>query len=129
MPARFLNSIQQWHEARRREAPRQQQFNWRFPDDYLEGATIFITDGPGDGDERTITAYDGDTDTATVSAAWSTNLTSASKYEVKKNRIGTGNYIWLTTDGTVPTPVNLPPSWSDTVNEIWVDGDRKQSGD
>jgi hypothetical protein len=52
-----------------------------------------------------------------------------STYEVKANRIGTGNYIWLTTDGMVTKPVNLPPSWDSAVNEIWIDGDRKQSGD
>jgi hypothetical protein len=92
-----------------------------FPDNWLNGATIFITDGPGEGDERTITAYDGDTDTATVSAAWSTNPTSASKYEVKKNRIGAKNYIWLTTDGNVTKKLNLPPSWDDS-NYIAVDG-------
>jgi hypothetical protein len=92
-----------------------------FPDDFLNGATIFITDGPGQGDERLITAYDGDTDTATVSAAWSENPTFQSKYEVKKNRIGTKNYIWLTTDGTVTKKVNLPPSW-DNSNYIAVDG-------
>jgi hypothetical protein len=96
-----------------------------FPDDWLNGAKVFITGGPGNGDERTITDYVGSTDTATVSAAWSTNPTSSSTYEVRVSRIGTGNYIWLTTDGTVTTPVNFPPSWDSAANEIWVDGDRK----
>jgi hypothetical protein len=96
-----------------------------FPDDWLNGAKIIITGGPGDGQERLITDYVGSTDTATVSPSWTTNPTSSSTYEVRVNRLGTGNYIWLTTAGTVPTPVNFPPIWDSATNEIWVDGDRK----
>jgi hypothetical protein len=96
-----------------------------FPDNWLNGAKIFITGGPGNGQERSITDYVGVSDTVTVSAAWATNPTSSSTYEVKVSRIGTGNYIWLTTDGTVTTSVNLPPDWNDNTNEIWVDGVRQ----
>jgi hypothetical protein len=92
-----------------------------FPDDWLNGATIFITAGPGNGESKTITAYDGDTDTATVSSNWQDSPTSDSTYEVKANRIGTGNYMWLTTDGAVPQKVNLPPAW-DKSNRIVVNG-------
>jgi hypothetical protein len=38
------------------------------------------------------------------------------------NRIGSGNFIWLTSGGTVTKPVNLPPTWNDLANEIWVEG-------
>jgi hypothetical protein len=100
-----------------------------FPDNWLNGAKIFVTVGQNPVQERTITGYDGSDDIATVSAAWDTNPTSTSTYEVKANRIGTGNYIWITTDGTVTKKVNLPPTWDSAANEIWVDGDRKQSGD
>jgi hypothetical protein len=101
-----------------------------FPNDYFKNMTVSIVGGTGSGQSRTITAYVGSTDTATVSSEWTTIPVSGNSiYEIRANRIGTGNYIWLTTDGMVTTTVNLPPSWNDTANEIWVDGDRKQSGD
>jgi hypothetical protein len=43
-------------------------------------------------------------------------------YTSNINRIGTGNYIWLTTAGIVTKAINLPPNWNDLANEIWVDG-------
>jgi hypothetical protein len=38
------------------------------------------------------------------------------------NRLGTGNYIWITTDGNVTNKINLHPMWDKTNNFIRVDG-------
>jgi hypothetical protein len=99
-----------------------------FLDDELNGMTVKITSGTGSGQSRTIIDYVRSTNTATVSSSWTTNPADDSTYELRTN-IGTGNYIWLTTAGNVTTKIKLPPEWDDTANEIWVDGDRKQSGD
>jgi hypothetical protein len=99
-----------------------------FVDDELNQMTVTITSGTGSGQSRTITDYVRSTNTATVSSNWTTNPANDSTYELRTN-IGTGNYIWLTTAGNVTKAINLPPEWDDMANEIWVDGDRKESGD
>ncbi len=62
-------------------------------DDFYNGLTIFITSGPGQGQFRTITDYDGTSRTATISPDWDTgNLpTSASVYYISPQ---------ITIDGT-----------------------------
>jgi hypothetical protein len=98
-----------------------------FLNDELNGMTVNITGGTGSMQSATITDYVRSTNTATISGTW-TAPASDSTYEVRTG-IGTGNYIWLTTEGTVTDKINLPPIWDDTLNEIWVDGDRLESGD
>jgi len=51
-------------------------------DDYYNGMTIFITNGEGNGQLRTITDYDGTTKTATIDSAWSTDLNNTSDFSV-----------------------------------------------
>ena len=65
-------------------------------DDYYNGLSVYITDGPGAGQYRTIIDYTGDTRTATISPDWeSGNLpTSASVYMVAPS---------ITIDGTAGT--------------------------
>jgi hypothetical protein len=92
-----------------------------FQDNFLNGMTITITAGTGANQTRTILDYDMATNAATVSPAWTTAPVSGSKYEVKANGIGTGNYIQLTTAGTVAKAVNLPPTWDES-NLITIDG-------
>jgi hypothetical protein len=93
-----------------------------FPDDWLNGLTVTIIAGTGVGESKTITDYAGATDTATVDSAWQASPDSTSKYEIKASRIGTGNYITITSAiGTVTKTVNLPPTW-DKSNRISVDG-------
>jgi hypothetical protein len=52
-------------------------------DDYYVDMTIVITNGPGFGDERTITAYNGSSKVATVDEPWSTvPLQDQTEYEI-----------------------------------------------
>ena len=51
-------------------------------DDYYNAMTVYISDGVGSGQIRTITDYNGTTKIATVSVAWSTNPDGTSVYEV-----------------------------------------------
>ena len=99
-----------------------------FKEDELFGMWVTITGGTGSSppqSPRLVTSSTGST--ATVSPAWGTAPTNDTTYEIKTG-IDTGNYIWLTTEGTVTKAVNLPPEWDDDANEIWVDGVRKLSG-
>ena len=51
-------------------------------DDYYNSMTVYISDGPGAGEMKTITDYTGSTRTATVDSAWTVTPTSTSVYEV-----------------------------------------------
>ena len=51
-------------------------------DDYYNAMTVYISDGVGSGQIRTISDYNGTTKIATVTAAWSTNPDGTSIYEV-----------------------------------------------
>jgi hypothetical protein len=51
-------------------------------DDYYNAMTVYISDGVGSGQIRTITDYVGLTKVATVSVAWTTNPDNTSVYEV-----------------------------------------------
>jgi hypothetical protein len=95
-----------------------------FPDDSLNGMTVYIIGGTGSTpvQARTITDFVRSSGTATVSPAWTTAPSTDSVYEVRLNGIGPGNYIRVTTTtGNVTKRVNLPPSW-DEANWIGVDG-------
>ena len=50
-------------------------------DDYYNAMTVYISDGVGSGQIRTISDYDGTTKIATVSSAWTTNPDGTSVYE------------------------------------------------
>jgi hypothetical protein len=50
--------------------------------DYYNAMTVYISDGVGSGQIRTISDYDNVTKIATVSAAWTTNPDATSVYEV-----------------------------------------------
>ncbi len=50
-------------------------------DDYYNAMTVYISDGVGSGQIRTISDYDGTTKIATVSPAWTTNPDGTSVYE------------------------------------------------
>ena len=51
-------------------------------DDVFNGLTLSITAGPGTGQSKTITDYDGPDRIATVNSAWSTQPTSKSRYSI-----------------------------------------------
>jgi hypothetical protein len=103
-----------------------------FSNDMLNGMTVTITGGPGNGESKTISDYDDATDTATISGTWTTTPTFASTYEVKADMVGQGNFIRLSTDDTITGPgINLGPNWGTTPldqdiqkNDIRVDGIR-----
>jgi hypothetical protein len=50
------------------------------------GASVFITSGPGAGQERTVSSYNPGTRTVTVSTAWTTTPTSSSTYSIGRLR-------------------------------------------
>jgi hypothetical protein len=102
-----------------------------FANDLLKDMTVTITSGPGSGESKTITAYNGATDTATISGTWTTTPTFASTYEVKADMVGEGNVIRLSTEQITGPAINLAPGWgTDPIdediqkNDIRVDGIR-----
>ena len=60
-------------------------------DDFYRGSTIYVLSGPGAGQNRTISAYDGATRVATLSAAWTTVPDITSKFTFKYT-LGTSGF-------------------------------------
>ena len=52
------------------------------PDDYFEGDRIDIVDGTGNGQSKTVTAFEGTTGTITVDTPWTTTPDATSKYYI-----------------------------------------------
>jgi hypothetical protein len=70
-------------------------------DGFYTNAFITITDGPGKGKVRWITAYDGATKKATVSEKWSNNLLTANQASVETDLTGLNS--WQATLARVTT--------------------------
>ena len=67
--------------------------------DYYNDLTITLTGGPGNGDVRIISDYDGSSKVATVSAAWTTNPTSSTTYSItRKTNTFLSGYTGKTTE-------------------------------
>ncbi|HIC81843.1 MAG TPA: hypothetical protein EYP07_12930 [Kiloniellaceae bacterium] len=56
-------------------------------DDFYKGMPIFLTAGPGSGEDNVITAYDGTTKVATVARPWTVQPTLATDYDIPANVI------------------------------------------
>lgn len=67
--------------------------------DFYVGQVVFITSGTGLGQQRTISAYNGTTKVATVSAAWGVNPDNTSVYQVGDAVIFTSLSV-VNVDGT-----------------------------
>ena len=75
--------------------------------DFYKGRVIEILDGTGEGQIRTITAYNGATQVATVSEAWATEPVAGSEYGINAIGVltstGGGVSVVKSTDGTIRT--------------------------
>jgi len=91
-------------------------------DDFYNGLSVYITSGPGAGQFRTITDYDGNTRTATITPAWDSNNTptTASVYIVAPEVIIDGTAGTQIPGGTGITARVSKLSGAGAVEEVMI---------